>query len=71
MQKALENIKKLRLTTDVKNVLHLVNYYKLTVPLIDFFIMMIKSIAYMVSSMMQLIKLQGYICVKMNVCMDI
>lgn len=23
------------------------------------------------SSMMQLIKLQGYICVKMNVCMDI
>lgn len=36
-----------------------------------FFIMMIKSIAYMVSSMMQLIRLQGYICAKMNVCMAI
>ena len=71
MQKALENIKKLRLTTDVKNVLHLVNYYKLTVLLIDFFIMMIKSIVCMVSSMMQLIRLQGYICAKTNVCMAI
>ena len=69
--KVLENIKKLRLTTDVKNALHLVNYYKLTVLLIDFFIMTIKSIVCMVSSMMQLIRLQGYICAKTNVCMAI
>lgn len=36
-----------------------------------FFIMTIKSIVCMVSSMMQLIRLQGYICAKTNVCMAI
>ena len=63
--------KKQRLIIDVKKDLHQVNYYKSMVLLISSFMEMIKNTVCMVLLMMQHIKLQDYICVKMNVCMDI
>ena len=65
------NCGKQRLIIDVKKDLHQVNYYKSMVLLISSFMEMIKNTVCMVLLMMQHIKLQDYICVKMNVCMDI